>query len=69
MKDSKYLVFIGMGFELVGLVLASVYVGQYLDTKFELKGLGIVSMMVLGLVGWLVHIVQLVKNMDKNSDS
>ena len=68
MKTNKYLVFTAMGFELVGLILGSVYVGQILDSKYELKGLGMVGLSMLALAGWIFHIVQLAKKLENSKD-
>ncbi|PWU19599.1 MAG: hypothetical protein C5B49_05505 [Bdellovibrio sp.] len=61
----KYIVFAGMGFELVGLIIACLFIGQWLDERFSLKGLGVISFSVLGLVGWLVHLLQMLKLLEK----
>jgi F0F1-type ATP synthase assembly protein I len=65
---NKYIVFAAMGFELVGIIIACLFLGQWLDRNYGTRGLGLVGCSVLGLAGWLVHIVQLTKNLDKNQD-
>ena len=62
------MVFFGMGFELVGLILASLYFGNMLDEKFQLKGLCLVALSMASLAGWLIHIVQLAKRIEKQKD-
>ena len=62
---NKYIVFSAMGFELVGIMLGCLYIGQLIDENYGWKGMGIVSFSVLGLAGWLIHIVQLSKRLDK----
>ena len=59
------LIFMGMGFELVGIVLASHYLGSMLDIRFSLGGLGIAGALLLGLVGWVMHIVYLLMRMQR----
>jgi F0F1-type ATP synthase assembly protein I len=61
---SKYIVFVGMGFELIGIIGVGLYLGKAIDDKFQLKGVGLVALLILGLVGWLVHIIALAKRMD-----
>ena len=65
---SKYLVFVGMGFELVGLILGSAYLGHLLDQNYDLKGLGVVGLSVLGLGGWLTHVILLSKRLEKEDE-
>ena len=38
MRNRKAYFFIGMGFELVGLILAAVYLGQVVDERYSLGG-------------------------------
>ena len=66
---NKYIVFIGMGVELVGLVLGSLYVGKLVDDYFSAKGVITILTLLLCLVSWFVHFLYLVKRIEKvNSD-
>jgi hypothetical protein len=65
---NKYIVFSAMGFELVGIILGCLYLGKLVDDTYGWKGMGIVSFSILGLTGWLIHVVQLSKRMDKIKD-
>lgn len=62
---SKGLIFVGMGFEAVGVILASVWFGQWLDSTFHAKGLFTIILSFIGLGGWFAHIVFLLKKMNK----
>ena len=62
---NRYLVFVGMGFELIGVIIATLYLGKALDENFGTRGAGIALMPMLGLVGWIVHIVALTKSVEK----
>lgn len=62
------IIFMGMGFELVGIVLASLYLGSMLDKYFTLGGLGVAATLLLGLGGWVAHIVFLLVRMQKAND-
>lgn len=61
----KYLVFAGMGFELVGMILGAYYLGAYLDKKYNTGGLIFVGLSFLGLIGWLIRVIWLIKRLQK----
>ncbi len=63
--NSKYLVFAGMGVELIGIILACLYIGQMLDEKYGLKGLAMIGLSVCGLAGWIYHIILMTQKFDK----
>lgn len=65
---NKYIVFVGIGFELVGIMVACLYVGKALDEHYGLQGLGMAGISMAGLAGWIVHIVMLTKAMDRSGD-
>jgi F0F1-type ATP synthase assembly protein I len=65
---NKYIVFAAMGFELVGIMIGCLFLGQWMDHRFGTKGLAMIGFSVLGLAGWLVHVIQMAKSLDKNSD-
>ncbi len=66
---NKYLVFAGIGFELIGLILLSVYIGEALDSKWPSKGLWVAGLILLSLVGWMVHLVFLLKSTQKSESA
>lgn len=63
--NSKYLIFFGMGFELVGLMLASIYVGNLLDQSYNMSGLAIAGLSLVCLFGWIIHIVYLARQLER----
>lgn len=65
MKSGKYLIFASMGFELVGLIVGGVYLGQILDKEFGTKGLLLMSITIVSLIGWFIHLLFLLKRMEK----
>jgi hypothetical protein len=62
-----YLVFAGMGFELIGLVLGSLWLGTVLDEHFQTKGMWVAGMSVLALAGWILHLIQMLKMVERNT--
>lgn len=61
MENKKGLIFIGLGFELVGLIMATLYVGRLIDETYGWSGLGVASMVLLGTAGWFYHLIILLK--------
>ena len=61
MKDKRAYFFIGMGFELVGIILVTLYLGQIIDDKYSLGGIAIVFFTMGGLLGWITHLMWFVK--------
>jgi F0F1-type ATP synthase assembly protein I len=62
---NKYIVFAGIGFELIGLIVVSVYAGEYLDARWPSKGLWVAGLILLSLVGWMIQLVFMLKNTQK----
>lgn len=62
MGKREYLIFLGLVFELVGLVIALVYAGYYLDKKMGWSGVGITGGAVLALVIWVMHLMMAFRN-------
>lgn len=63
---NKYIIFASIGFELIGIMLASIYLGQVIDKTYQTKGFALIALMFLGLVSWLTHIVWLLRRLEKN---
>ena len=63
--NKRYLVFAGIGMELVGLILAALWLGKTIDDTYGLKGIGVITMSIGALVGWLVHLITLLKSIDR----
>ncbi len=64
---NKYIVFVAMGIELVGIVVGCLLLGQKLDEMYGLKGLGMIGLSMAGLAGWITQIVMLAKRADQQS--
>lgn len=62
---NKGLIFAGMGFEAVGVVLAAIWLGEWLDQSFQAKGLFTILLSFIGLGGWFAHILFMLKQMNK----
>lgn len=61
----KYIIFATIGFELVGLIIGSYFLGEMLDKQLKTNGLAFVFLSLACLVGWLVRVVWLLQRMQK----
>lgn len=57
----KGIVFIGMGFELLGLILGGLFLGTAIDKEMNWPGYGLAVCVVAGLVSWIFHLVIMLK--------
>ena len=62
MKDKKAYLLIGMSFELVAIIFTSLYVGNYVDERYSLGGVAMISFTMGGFIGWLVHLMVFINN-------
>jgi hypothetical protein len=63
--DRKTALFIGMGVELVAVVLIFIYLGRWLDDTYGLKGLATALSAMVALVVWVVHLLTVVRVLAK----
>lgn len=66
---NHYLIFVGIGTELLGIILSMAWLGIELDDYFGTKGLMVVFLSILGLISWLLHLIYLVKTLQKREKS
>lgn len=64
---NRMAVFAGVGFELIALLLSGAFLGQYLEKRFPSQGFLTAGLVILALVGWMVHLIVLLRRMDENS--
>ncbi len=69
MKPNRYLIFMTMGFELVGLILGAIYVGQILDKQFGTGGIILIFMTLACMVSWMIHLMFLLKRIEKAEEA
>lgn len=67
MKGTKYLVFMGSGFELIGLLVAGIYLGNILDNHFGKKPLFLIGFLLLGILSWGFHFFVLLNRLNKSA--
>jgi hypothetical protein len=64
----KGLVFLGMGFELLGLILGGLYIGRAIDHEMAWPGYGVALMVVICMASWMVHLIFLLKRFMADTD-
>lgn len=65
---NRYLIFTAMGFELVGIILSCLYIGKLIDEKYQLNGIALAAVSLLGLAGWLFHLIKLTQTTSQQDD-
>lgn len=65
----KQMVFAGLGIELIGLILASVWLGKELDNHFKTQGIIFVGLLIFVMVGWFVRLLFLLKKLNKDEET
>ncbi|NQY99146.1 MAG: AtpZ/AtpI family protein [Bdellovibrionales bacterium] len=60
-KKRQLTVFSGLGFEIIGLMLGSVFIGKGIDEALETDGLAIVILIILSFIVWLYHVIHMAK--------
>lgn len=66
MKKNAAWLFAGIGFELVGLVLGSIWLGDKVDKYFGWNGTGLIICLVASLFSWLLRVIFLLKKVEKD---
>lgn len=63
----KSMMFMAMGFEAVAAVLGGFWLGQQADVYLGKRGIGPAIGSILLLVGWFIHLLQVLKKFDEES--
>lgn len=63
--DRKMAVLSAMGFEVIGIITAAVYIGGYLDERYKWNGMGLIGAIALGFIGWFAHVLIVVSILEK----
>ncbi len=60
-KLNKGLIFAGMGFELLGIMVGCIYIGAIIDKKMQWPSYAAAGLVVIGVTGWIIHVFHLLK--------
>lgn len=64
---NKYLTFISIGVELIGLILISIYSGEFFVNKYNLNKMFTIILLLALLILWFVRLIFMLKKV-KNND-
>ena len=67
--EKRGAVFIAMGFEAVGLVTVCVLIGRWLDDRYGWTGLGAAAGAIIGVVGWMTHLIVALRQLSNDSEN
>lgn len=65
-KANKYLVFVGIGFELIGLILVAIYLGKHLVESLSWNKNTSAFLVIGAFVVWFVSLFTKLKKMNSN---
>lgn len=68
MGGNKSMVFMGLGFELVLLVLGGAYLGGFIDKYFGWAGYGSAGIILVFMISWFYHLIILLKRINEEDD-
>ena len=60
--------YLALSTELLGLIIFSIYLGNYLDKKFNLNGIALISLLFSTFILWIGHVLWLGKQAKKDSE-
>jgi len=67
MKKNRYIVFAAIGFELIGLIIAGIFLGEVI-AKTTGHPIFKAAMIVVGFIVWFISLIAKLKNIEKNKD-
>lgn len=67
-KRNPGFVFIGMGFELVAIILGAIWLGEKIDETYQTQGLAVVTLIFVLFSGWFVHLILLLRRYMKETE-
>ena len=68
-SQSSYWPFVGIGFELVGIQVAMLYIGYQFDQWLNLPGVGLIVLSLAGLISWFYRVILLLRRVEKEDEN
>lgn len=66
---ARYGAFMGIGIELVVLVVAAAYLGKFIDDRFQSPGYWTAGLILVFLVSWFYHLVILLRRLNREDET
>lgn len=66
--NRTYAIMGALAFECVGLVTAFVLIGRHFDEKYGWSGKGAAAGAVIGVIGWVTHLVVVLRQLAKDEE-
>ncbi len=63
------IVFMGLGFELLGLILGALFLGQTIDDLYHLNGYGVAVLVIVVMLSWMYHLFILLKRFMREAEN
>ena len=67
-KQNNYAVFFGMGMELFGIIITTVFVGIQIDKYMGWQSAALMVGVIVGFIGWLIHLITALKKLSLDDD-
>ena len=62
----KLVKYLGLGFEVTGMVIAGLFLGKVIGESFGYENLGSAVGTLVGFAAWLLHLLFLTRSQDNN---
>jgi hypothetical protein len=66
--NPKSAVFMGIGFELLILILGAAYLGDKIDQHYHWKGYATVTLIIVCLISWFYHLIVLLQKFSRDEE-
>ncbi|MBX3020488.1 MAG: AtpZ/AtpI family protein [Bdellovibrionales bacterium] len=67
--NSKGIVFLGIGFELVALCAGGYFIGDFLDKHYGWNGTGATYLTLVLMISWFMHLIYLLRKFEREENS
>lgn len=66
--NSKGVVFLGIGFELVAMCAGGYFLGEFIDKHMGWNGTAATYLTVILMISWFVHLIYLLRKFEREND-
>lgn len=65
---NKGIIFLGIGFELIGLCAGGYFLGEFIDKYMGWKGTAATYLTLLLMISWFMHLIWLLRKFERETD-